>query len=204
VSSDRLIAIETAGPKRRGRRIVFETGESITTSKRVVTSLGLSRNQQLSLAELTRLIAEIEPQHLRDRALWLLSYRDRSRVELQRELINDGYCEPLVQVVIERFAQLSLMDDARFAASYARTRLRSGRGRRGIERDLLDRGVAPDTVLDALNALSDEDELSRARAVIGDAPFVDRRDRERRLRRLIARGFEMRIALEAVNSLQVD
>jgi regulatory protein len=108
----------------------------------------------------------------RDRALNLLSFRDRSRRELERRLLQAGF-EP--EDVVEALAALEragLVDDERFARSVVEQE--AGRrlsGRRAVASALVAKGVDRDAARAALAELDDPsaergraDDLARARA----------------------------------------
>ncbi len=93
-----------------------------------------------------------------ERALSLLSFRDRSVKELQKRLLEKGEAEDRVAPTIERLQQSGLLDDSRFAAERARAGLvGKARSRRQIEHDLAQRGVTREVASAAIQqVLADE------------------------------------------------
>lgn len=195
-----IAQIEPAGPKRRARLVRFDDGESILTSASIVRALDLETGQPQSLKDIAIQVAELEHTHANERALWLLGYRDRSRAELHRELSSDGFSESVVTSVVARLVELSLIDEHRFAFAHARSRAAGRRGGRAIERELRQRGIDPETARAAAAEALGDDEVGLARAVIARTPLDGRANRERALRRLIRRGFGMKVALEALSA----
>lgn len=199
-ASDNIISIESAGPRARARRIVFSSGETLTVPSVVLRALGeLKVGQSTSCQELRRVAADKAPDLARERALAIVGYRERSSTELQQALLDEGFERATVDAIVARFMELALVDDARFADMYARSRLSSGRGKRLVLRELAIRGIDETTAARAIEGASDADEVSRARKAINGAVPADRRDKERLLRRLLTRGFDMASALSALD-----
>jgi regulatory protein len=125
-----------------------------------------------------------------------LGRRDRSKEEIRRALLRDGYEEVAVAEVIARLTADRYLDDAGYAARVARARLRyDGLGRNRIRQDLRARGVPRDLaeggLAEALTEVPEAETLDRMaqrywRNRVSDEP----RDRLRKLWAfLVRRGF---------------
>lgn len=197
----RIVAIQDAGPRSRGRRLVAEDGEVRTTSASVVKALGLEVGVELD--ELAKALAESEAVHARERALALLGYRERSQVELARKLVDDGFPARCVGEIVDAYVRVGLLDDERYAEGYVRSRMRAGFGSLRITRELDAKGVPEDVahaaVDDAVGEDPDASEVVRARSLIRGPVPVDRAAREKLLRRLVNRGFSFTVARAAVD-----
>lgn len=127
---------------------------------------------------------------LRERAVRHLARRDHSRAELARKLAPHGAPEE-IDAVLDRMSELGLLSDRRFADAWVRGKAaRFGTSR--LRHELARRGVAPETVDEAIDAECGDDDLDRARAVwqakFGSAP-ADVREWARQARFLQSRGF---------------
>lgn len=199
-TGESIVGIESAGPRARARRIVFSSGESLTLPNVVMRALGgLQVGQNTSVTDLRRAAADIAPDIARERALAIVGYRERSSAELRQALLDEGFEGATVDALVARFVELALVDDARFAGMYARSRLSSGRGKRLVLRELVSKGIDEGTAAQAVDGATDADEVARARHVIKGAVPLDRRERERLLRRLLSRGFDMATAMSALD-----
>lgn len=192
--------IETAGPDRRARRLVFTAPdpEPRLTSASVVRTLGLAVGDTFEPGELEAALAETEPACAWERALRVLGYRERSSRELTRRLHDDGYPPDIVHSVVARTVDLALLDDARFAASWVRSRIASKYGPDRIHRELKEKGVSDQVIADALVGIDPEELVANARAVVGTVPLETRQQRDRAVSRLLRRGFDRTTALAAV------
>jgi len=130
----------------------------------------------------------------------MLARRDYSRLELAQRLRGRGVPDVEIEATLDEFERLGYLSDARYA--HALVSNRAGRaGKRRIERDLQEKGIAPDAAKDALSALAGRDELADALALwqrrFGKAP-VDERDKARQVRFLVSRGFSASVAFRVL------
>lgn len=191
--------IENAGPDQKARRLFFSDHENYrVTSAAAVRALDIQEGSQVDLTEL----ATVELTAARDRALRLLGYRDRSQSELAKRLSNDGYPPECVSQTVSRLIEIELVDDARFARSWSRSRTAAGFGPSRIRRELSQKGLDAETIASALEEMGDQgDEHKRAVACLRGRIPRDAKERERLIRRLVTRGFSLSTALNAVPSV---
>jgi len=201
-----IVRIEDAGPDRKARRLVFDDGsEPRLTSAAVVKSLGIVEGLSVSESTLEASLAEVELPLAKERALMLLGYRDRSRAELARKLRDAGYPAPVAAQVVKRFVEIELVDDERFAAAWVRTRAAARYGARRIDQELAQKGIAPEVASAALESVAASDEqLVRARAALRGRVAADRKERDKLVRRLVAKGFSVQTAIQALDSMPGD
>ena len=124
------------------------------------------------------------------RAMRLLARREHSRAELARKLAAHGSADEIA-ATLDRLTELGLLSDQRFAEAW----LRSKASRHGLPRmrhDLIARGVAIDTIEQALDSEPPGEEFERACALWRQrfgVPADDRREWARQARFLQGRGF---------------
>ncbi|PKQ17314.1 MAG: hypothetical protein CVT67_00445 [Actinobacteria bacterium HGW-Actinobacteria-7] len=193
-------AIEDAGRGSRARRLVFSDTTVRLTSAAVVKEIGLEAGTELDRALLEDQLLDAELRHARERALRLVGYRERSVGELRQKLLDDGYPPSVVDPLVERFIELLLVDDRRYAQMYVRSRRRSGFGDQRIARELSDKGVSAEIRDSAIAECATEEPVARARGILGGRVPADRRERERFIRQLVAKGYDLRTALAAVDT----
>jgi regulatory protein len=86
-----------------------------------------------------------------------LTIRPRSRKELADKLQDKEFSDPMIAIVLEHVTRLGYLDDAKFAAQWAASRVRSrGFGRRRLEQELRIKGISREIIKNTLNALFDE------------------------------------------------
>ena len=150
-------------------------------------------------------------QQLRARALACLALREHSRTELHRKLLRamqqaaaKADEEPAedaaltVAVLLDQLAEQGLLSDARYVDSRLRSRA-PRMGARRLAAELAQQGLKPDGETWAEVQAT---EPERAQALVhrrfGDAPPPDAKERARRVRFLVARGFATDLAVRVV------
>jgi regulatory protein len=100
-------------------------------------------------------------------ALRLLESAPRTRAELERALARRGVPVDAATAVLDRFVDVGLIDDEAFAQAWVTSRHTGrGLGRRALANELTRRGVARETVADAVATVSSDDEETAARALV--------------------------------------
>jgi regulatory protein len=90
-----------------------------------------------------RIAVEAAQVKVYDRALNMLAFRARSSVELARVLVQKGEERALVDRAVARLLEQGLLDDAKFAESYARAKvLGAKQSKRRVQQGLAHKGVA--------------------------------------------------------------
>lgn len=99
--------------------------------------------------------------------LRLLTGAPRTRAQLADALRKRGVPGTAAEMVLGRFAEVGLIDDAMFARAWVESR-HAGRGlaRRALASELGQRGVAKDDIDAAVGLLTPEDELATARELV--------------------------------------
>lgn len=200
----RIATIETAGRGLGARRIVLDDTTQRVVAAATVKALDLEVGDSFREGELEAALARVEPELVRERALRLLGHRERSAMDLVQRLTDAGFPRALVQETVESLERVGAVDDTRFAEMWSRSRVTSGYGSRRIRRELMERGI-DEAVAEAalLAALDGVDDTARARTLVGHHPPADRRERERLLRRLLAKGYDMSVAVGALDATDV-
>jgi regulatory protein len=179
---------------------------SIDAIERLALRLGVEVTDRLA----TALVDETAAVAVYDKAVRLLAGRGYAVAELTRRLTRHGSEARHVAVAIERLTAAGLLNDAEFARSLTRSRVRSrGASARRVKQELSRYGVAADVAAEAVDEVFvdeqvDEatvaEQLARRRAATmrGLDPMV----RRRRLYAYLARrGYDaddVRRAVEAV------
>jgi len=143
----------------------------------------LKVGQRLSPEEVDQLQRRDAAEVAYDRALNYLSYRPRSRAEIEAYLKRRGVPPITIQTVMDRLVGAGLLDDKAFAQYWVENREHfRPRGVRSLRFELRQKGV-PDAVID--KAITNIDETESA--------YRAGRERARRLRRLDYQEFRRRL-----------
>ncbi|MDQ1641262.1 MAG: regulatory protein [Actinomycetota bacterium] len=139
-----------------------------------------------------------------------LTAAPRTRAQLADDLVQRDVPDEVATRVLDRFTEVGLVDDEAFAQTWVRTRhLGRGLARRALAAELRQRGVADETVSEAIEAVSPDDERASAVALVdrrlAATRGLPRETRIRRLTGLLARkgysgGLAMAVVREALDN----
>ena len=150
----------------------------------------------------------LDPEARLQRALDLgyrhLGKRDRTEAEVRRHLAARDIDETSIDGAVEALLRQGYVDDARYASTFAEDRRAlDDWGPERIERRLLELGVDAEHIA---KALADRDASEELEAAVGllrrrwrIPPDTDR-ERERALRVLVRKGYDLELAYEAVRA----
>ena len=148
-----------------------------------------------SRAELMFAMGEVSRKCAMDRAAALIDRRDYSEGELSSRLARDGYASQTVESTVRRSVECGLVDNARFADAFIRSKLAQGWGRVRIERELSRRGVDASSVPGWPELyLTDESEEDTAYELASRRRLTGKNDYEKIVRFLSSRGFPLGLA----------
>jgi regulatory protein len=140
--------------------------------------------------------------------LRLLTARARTRAELAGQLTKRGYPEEISDQVLDRLAQVKLIDDADYAEQWVRSRrVNAGKGERALAAELRNKGVDNDVITAALAGIDAGAERERAEQLVRDKLRRERLDDgddvkvARRLVGMLARrGYSQTMAFDVVRT----
>ncbi len=155
-----------------------------------------------SRAELLYLVGEVSRSCGRSRVEGLVNRRDYSSSELAEKLRADGYSQVVVDELVGRAQESGVIDDARFADVFIRSKVSAGWGKVKISRELERRGIRADEVPGwPEEYLSDEDERGRALELARRRRLTGKNDYEKIVRFIGSRGFSLGIACDVARQV---
>ncbi|GMA39233.1 regulatory protein RecX [Mobilicoccus caccae] len=96
-----------------------------------------------------------------------LAAAPRSRAQLEDKLAAKDVDPEVAAAVLDRFAEVGLVDDEAYAEMLVRSQQESrGLARRGLANELRKKGIDPDTAADALSTVDPESERARAEDLV--------------------------------------
>ena len=196
----------TAITKERGRlRIMVNEDSEVLVPVSLFRERPLSVGDAIDMEEYDQWLLLRQYRHALDRAVAFLAGRARSRREMEERLLRSGYRSCTVEMVLFKLEKEGLLDDADFARQWvdARSARRVGRGR--IAQELRRKGVSAQEAEEALEALSEEEQLEGAMLLVkkslsrtpsGEEP---RKTAARITAMLARRGYGYDVAREAIS-----
>ena len=194
------------------RYSIFIDGQfALGIDEEVMANLRLRPQQPITVDRLQQIVAEEQAQRAWQAAIRLLKYRPRSYRELTRRLRQKGFASPTIAQVLDRLADLGLIDDERFAQQMVQSLVRRRNlGKRAILDRLRRAGISRDMAEATMEQeLADYDEVSQAQQVVekylprlaGLEPVKQRRRLYGYLRR---RGFSQTVIQQMMQSALPD
>jgi regulatory protein len=151
--------------------------------------------------------SESREEQARDLCLRLLTARARTRAQLAAQLTKRGFPEEVSGRVLDRLAEVGLVDDQDFAEQWVRSRhLNAGKGKRALAAELRTKGVDDEVIAEALADVDADAERGRAEQLVADKlrreRLSDDADDVKVARRLVGmlarRGYSQAMAFEVV------
>jgi regulatory protein len=140
-------------------------------------------------------------------ALRMLERQPRTRLELERAMARRDVPPDVAAAILDRFAEVGLVDDGAFAQAWVDSRHR-GRGlaRRALSAELRRRGVDETVLRDAVATVSDDDERAAALALAErKLRTMTALPRDVQMRRLVGmlgrKGFSSGVAMSVVREV---
>jgi regulatory protein len=145
-------------------------------------------------------LEEKELTKARNAAYRLLTYRPRSRAELEAKLRDKEFDDAIIGAVLAELARFGYVNDLQFAREWTRSRIRlQGFGRRRIGQELKNKGIGREIIGEVFaEVFSEETEIETAKRVVerrvNTMKSLDRETRKRRLAGFLERkGFNFEI-----------
>jgi len=151
--------------------------------------------------------SESQEEQARNLCLRLLTARARTRSELAAQLTKRGYPDEVGERVLDRLADVGLVDDRDFAEQWVRSRrINAGKGKRALASELRTKGIDDELIADALADIDASAERTRAEQLVADKlrreRLSDDTDDTKVARRLVAmlarRGYGQSMAFDVV------
>jgi regulatory protein len=194
------IRSERRGSKRREVHLDGEPWRSV--SSEVIAAMSLCEGDEVDPGALCASLAELEPRVAKERALRLLSFKDRSHDGLVARLVEDGYPHDVSEAVTVDLERLGFVDDARYAEAFARTLVGiRNMGRSRAIRELVHAGIGEELALTAVDdALPADREIEAALAIARSAAARTGATLDKVAARLMRKGYRPGIALTAART----
>lgn len=195
-------------PQARVRLRLSDGGEDelslpISVGKEVARRQADGRLCPVSAKELVLSLQELQEAHAARRVRRLLERRDYSSKELRDKLAADGYWPEVIEDGIGRLQETGLVDDARYADVFMRSKLCAGWGPSKVEQALARRGIDarcivgwPDAYLPEGGEAQQAYQVARGRCHGGKDPYA------KVVRFLCTRGFALHAAGMAASRLR--
>lgn len=158
-----ITAIE---PRKKGLSALYIDGEfAMKLDTEVLLAHRFDVGREIDDEALHDCVLDSQLKRCKDKAMWLISYRDHSRRELFDKLKKD-YPEDVAEAAVTRMEELGLINDASYARRYTSDLIHVKHlSERGIRQKLYEKGIDRDLIDEILDETG-LDESEQIRAVI--------------------------------------
>lgn len=158
-----ITAIE---PRRKGLSALYIDGElAMKLDTEVLIAQRFDVGREITDEELRECVLASELKRCKDKAMWLISFRDHSRRELVDKLRRD-YSEDCCEQTADRMVELGLIDDERFARRYSADLINLKHlSYRGVRQKLAEKGISRE-LIDEVTGELEIDEEQQIRTII--------------------------------------
>ena len=180
-------------PRRKSLSALYIDGEfAMKLDTETLLINHIKEGVELSDKELHQLIEESNNKRAKEKALWLISYRDHSKKELVDKIKRTSSEESAVAAV-ERLTELGLVNDEAYARRYFRELTQGSKhlSPRGARYKLMEKGIDRE-LIDAIVEETDIDEKEQIRIIINSKYKnfnTDEKTRKRTVAALQRKGF---------------
>ena len=195
-----ITAIE---PRRKGLSALYIDGEfAVKLDTETLLAHRFDVGREITDEELRECLTASDVKRCKDKAMWLISYRDHSRHELIEKLRRD-YPQEICETTADRLEDLGLIDDGRYALRYTADLINIKRlSERGVRQKLREKGIDRDLIDEALaEFVIDEDEQIRA---IIEKKYARSLDDEKGRRRAVNALTRLGFSYQSIKSVMAE
>lgn len=192
-----ITAIE---PRKKGLSALYIDGEfALKLDTEVLLAHRFDVGREITDEELHACVKASDVKRCKDKAMWLISYRDHSKKELVDKLKKD-YSAESAESAAARCEELGLIDDLRFARRYAADLINLKHlSEKGVRQKLREKGIDRDLIDEVLMEF-EVDEAEQIRTVI-DKKYVSALSEEKGRRRAVNGLLRLGFSYSDINSV---
>jgi len=189
-------------------RIDLAQGEPVFINSGVAADMGLRKGMTLTDEEWSAVIYKNELRRAKERALYLLDYKDYSYVMMFKKL-RENYPEKICYDVCDKLAELGVLNDRRYAASLARRYMEVKRfGYFRAVQEMKLKGLSRELIEEALEPYSDTDSVRQRIRELIEKKYLRRletEDGEKKVKNaLVRQGFSYADINAALSALREE
>lgn len=178
------MTVTAVEPRRKSLSALYIDGEyAMKLDTQTLIENRISAGVEIDDEELKQLIELSDTRRAKEKAMWLISYRDHSSKELYDKLRRD-YSEEAAQKALERMQELGLINDEAFAKRYAAELHSKHQSPSTIRYKLLQKGIDRDTAEEIVEDL-DIDPAEEIKALV-EKKYTRSLSDEKGLKRTVA------------------
>ena len=197
------MVITSTEQRKKSLTALYIDGEyAVSVDTMTFLSTGKKVGSEITDGELYELIETSKYNRAKEKALYLIEYRSRTKRELYDKLIV-LFGESATKRAIERLEELGLIDDEKYAREYAEVLLdKKGFSRQRAEFELMKKGIDKDVIEEILDELEPEpvEQIKKLLQTKFARRLSNEKDLAKTVNALKAMGYRWSDINEAINS----
>ena len=197
------MVITSTEERKKSLTALYIDGEyAVSVDTMTFLSTGKKVGSEITDEELYELIETSKYNRAKEKALYLIEYRSRTKRELYDKLIV-LFGESATKRAIERLEELGLIDDEKYAREYAEVLLdKKGFSRQRAEFELMKKGIDKDVIEEILDELEPEpvEQIKKLLQTKFARRLSNEKDLAKTVNALKAMGYRWSDINEAINS----
>lgn len=180
--------LTAAEPRRKGLIQLYIDGEpAVKIDHEVFLLSGLGPGDMLTDEELHKLILDSENHRAREKALYLLEYRDHTKKELTEKLLRSAASKEAAEGAVRKMEELGLVDDEDYARRYTADLFgRKHFGPMRVRQELRQKGIDPELIEELLGEYDDQEAFTQRIGEVLERKYPGWREDEKIKRRAFA------------------
>ena len=119
----RILSIVPKRNKKNIRIITISNGRSFEVSKKIIQSESIFEGLELDESDIEKIFVSENYSRVKEAGMRLLSYRMRSKKELNQKLIKKGFSIDVINDVLLEFEEKDWVDDHKFGLAFSRDQI---------------------------------------------------------------------------------
>ncbi len=177
--------LTAAEPRRKGLVQLYIDGEpAVKIDNEVLLLSRIKPGDELTDEELHQLILDSDAHRAKEKALYLLEYRDHTKKELTEKIARTAASREAAEAAVDRMEELGLIDDDSYGRRYARELfVRKKYGPLRVRQELRQKGIDPELISELLEEYDDPEAFTERIGEILEREYCGWREDEKVKRR---------------------
>ncbi len=159
----KITKVELQKKNKKRYSLFFNEEYAFGVEEETLIKFGLFKGTELSNEEIKKIQKEDEKNRAISLAIRFLARRLRTEKEVKQKLLKEGIEEETIAVVINRLIEMGYLNDDFYAEAFTNTTKGiSKKGPKIVTRELQKKGVQLETIKEALDDYSQEEQVSNA------------------------------------------
>ncbi len=170
--------------------IELDDGEKFYLYNGEVKRLSLCEDYELSQKIYSEIMLILK-KRCKERALYIIERRDKTKFELRKKLIESGYPDSIIDLTIEFLEKYDYLNDLRYGISYVKSNMHS-KSIRQMEYQLRAKGLDRDTINNIFNDINIESREVIRKVLVSrrfDFENASYEEKNKQLKYLLSKGF---------------